>query len=442
MECAPAKPLKPPSNITEMVSKLAKVCRLRSIGVFSGENPHNQTNPAGICNPRLMGESSSSDASGGTDSGRAGGKDGVRAQPAVVPASKSGKLSGGDKDIVKLFDSVSALKLAYIQLQEAHIPYNPDKILAADEIVMSQFQTLCNIRRSVKEKQFEKAKLESSRLGSLRAEVEAKERVLEQLKSQTGARDAEIARLREQLHDLDTSNLLLVETMKARSLEKRSWKVVDAVMFEEIFRLACKSIHDFAKPMINLMKASGWDLDLAADAVVKGATYAKRSHKKYAFEAYVSRRMFHGMSLKSCNVDDVMRYDDPIESLIENPNSGFANFCGKKYLFVVHPVMEICFFRNLDHRMLVISGKHPRTPLYQIFVRMAKWIWVLQGVATSIDPQAKVFAVSSGSEFSDVYMESVEEKSESNCKVEFMVMPGFRIGDKLVKSRVYLSKPK
>ncbi|CAI0549117.1 unnamed protein product [Linum tenue] len=427
MECSPAKPLKPSSNITvEMVSKIAKVWRLRSIGVFSGENPHSQTHPTGIRKPHLMGESSSSDATGRTGSGRV--------------ASKSGKLTGGDKDLLTLFDSVSALKLAYIQLQEAHVPYNPDKIVAADEIVMSQLRTLCNIRRSVKEKQFEKSKLESSRLDSLRAEVEAKERVLEQLKAQTGARDAEIARLRKEFHDLATTNLQLAETIKARILEKRSWKVIDAAMFEEIFRLACNSIHDFAKPMINLMKASGWDLDLAAYAVVNGATYSKRSHKKYAFEAYVSRRMFHGMSLKLCDVGDVMRYDDPIESLIENPNSGFANFCGKKYLFIVHPVMEICFFRNLDHRMLVISGKHPRTPLYQIFVRMAKWIWVLHGIATSIDPQAKVFAVSRGSEFSEVYMESVEENTEVNCKVEFMVMPGFRIGDNLVKSRVYLSK--
>ncbi|CAN1155775.1 Protein GRAVITROPIC IN THE LIGHT 1 [Linum perenne] len=449
MECAQTKPLKQPSsNITDMVSKFAKVCRLRSIGVLSGENPHTHNHSTVIDKVPLMGESCT------TEEMECGGDmEKVPPQPVVVLPGKSGKMSGADKDIIKLFDSVSALKLAYIELQEAHVPYNPDKIIAADEVVMSQLQTLCNIRRSVKEKRLEKTKLDSSRLDSLRAEVEAKERVLEHLKSQSGAKDAEIARMREELHDLDTGNLLLVETIKTKSLERRSWKVVDRTMFEEIFRLAYKSIHDFAKPMISLMKASGWDLDLAANAVVNGATYSKRSHKKYAFEAYISRRMFHGMTQESYDVDDVMRRDDPIKLLIENPSSGFANFCAEKYLSVVHPLMEVSFFRNLDHRMLVISGKHPRTPLYQIFVRMAKWIWVLQGVATSIDPQAKVFAVGRGGEFSNVYMESVEEINKEGAggvsdnshfmsNVEFMIMPGFKIEDKLVKSLVYLSKPK
>ncbi|CAN1180061.1 Protein GRAVITROPIC IN THE LIGHT 1 [Linum perenne] len=437
MECVPpTKPLKPSSNITDLVSKFAKLCRLRSIGVLSGVTPHSQIASAGANKGQLIGESSSTsdDATG------------------EKVHAKIEKVGGEDKDLLKLFDSVSALKLAYIKLQEAHVPYNPEKILAADETVMSQLQVLCNIRSLVKEKESEKMKLESSRLEALRAEVEAKERFLELLKSQSGTKDAEIARLREEFHDLDTGNLLLVETIKTKSLEKKSLKVVDTATFEEIFRLACKSVHDFAKPLIGMMKASGWDLDLAANAIVNGAAYSKRLHKKYAFEAFISWRMFHGMSLESYNVDDVMRYeDDPTAFLIQNPNSEFAKFCAKKYLFVVQPAMETAFFGNLDHRMLVINGKHPRTPLYQIFAKMARWIWVLQGVSTSIDPQAKLFTVSRGSEFSDIYMESVEENTEgssvspkdskSNCKIEFMVMPGFKIGDRVVKSRVYLSKP-
>ncbi|KAJ6952903.1 hypothetical protein NC653_041906 [Populus alba x Populus x berolinensis] len=54
-------------------------------------------------------------------------------------------------------------------------------------------------------------------------------------------------------------------------------------------------------------------------------------------------------------------------------------------------MMEMCFFRNLDQRMFVLSGKHPRTPFYQIFARMAKWVWILQGIATSIDPISQIF---------------------------------------------------
>ena len=124
MECAQTKPLKQPSsNITDMVSKFAKVCRLRSIGVLSGENPlSSHITSAGTVKGPLMGESSRSiDATAGKE----------KVQP------KIGKVGGGeDKDLLKLFDSVSALKLAYIQLQEAHVPYNPEKLLAADEVVI------------------------------------------------------------------------------------------------------------------------------------------------------------------------------------------------------------------------------------------------------------------------------------------------------------------
>ncbi|KAJ6758227.1 PROTEIN GRAVITROPIC IN THE LIGHT 1 [Salix koriyanagi] len=180
-----------------------------------------------------------------------------------------------------------------------------------------------------------------------------------------------------------------------------------------------------------------------------GLFMVKRSDKKYAFEAYIARRMFNGMPLRSYDVDDVLRYDDPINSLIDNPKTGFANFCREKYMLAVHPMMEMSFFRNLDQRMLILSGRHPRTPFYQIFARMAKWVWILQGIATSIDPTAQMFSVHRGSEFSDVYLEPVQEEGvavskgeQSNFKVEFMVMPGFRIGSTLVKSRAYLSETK
>ncbi|CAN0903728.1 hypothetical protein LINGRAHAP2_LOCUS22715 [Linum grandiflorum] len=138
MECVPAKPLKPSANITDLVSKFAKVCRLRSIGVLTGENPLSHITSAVIVKGGpLMGESSScNDAT--ADCSVGGGKE--KLQP------KIGKVG-------------------------AHVPYSAEKILAADENFMSQLQTLCNIRRSVKENQFEKMKLDSSRLDSLRAEV-------------------------------------------------------------------------------------------------------------------------------------------------------------------------------------------------------------------------------------------------------------------------------
>ncbi|KAJ0817964.1 putative 4-hydroxy-2-oxoheptanedioate aldolase [Helianthus annuus] len=42
---------------------------------------------------------------------------------------------------------MSKLKLVYVQLQEVHIPYNPDKIRTTDELVLSNLDKLCKVRR-------------------------------------------------------------------------------------------------------------------------------------------------------------------------------------------------------------------------------------------------------------------------------------------------------
>uniref|UniRef100_F6HPG9 DUF641 domain-containing protein n=1 Tax=Vitis vinifera TaxID=29760 RepID=F6HPG9_VITVI len=39
--------------------------------------------------------------------------------------------------ISRIFMNISPLKSAYIQLQVAHTPYEPDKIQAADKLVIS-----------------------------------------------------------------------------------------------------------------------------------------------------------------------------------------------------------------------------------------------------------------------------------------------------------------
>ncbi|KAK9940960.1 hypothetical protein M0R45_017592 [Rubus argutus] len=427
MELAGTKPLKPSSNISDIVSKFAKVCKLRSIGVHQPNNSNNA--PSG---------GDGSDVTEDTECG------GVKIYPQPVEVARESKMCGYE-EISKLFDIVSTLKLAYIQLQEAHIPYNPKKIIAADERFMAELEALCKMKRAYKVKQFVKLKSDSSRSDILRKKVELNEKLLEELKLQMEVNNSEIICLQKELRDLDLVNVTLAEKVRQINMQRKNARVWTITRFQDAFRAASKSIHDFAKPLIVLMKASGWDLDLAAKAIEAEAAYSKRSHKKYAFEAYIARRMFYGISLKCYNVDGVMRYDDPINVLIENPDSDFARYCGEKYLQVVHPMMETWFFGNLDHRTLVLSGKHPRTSFYQIFARMARWVWVLHGIAPLIDSEAKIFAVKRGSKFSDAYMESVMEDGEDAAilderQVEFMVMPGFRILETLVRSRVYLAK--
>ncbi|CAJ1970763.1 unnamed protein product [Sphenostylis stenocarpa] len=440
MEFSDIKPVKPNSNnISEMVCKFAKVCRLKSIGVFSSEIPNLPPLHRPICNETPLSETSNEESRCYHQK--------VHPHPIEVPAKEDACV--GLEVMRKIFGAVSALKLAYLQLQQAHIPYDPLKIVAADDLVVAELDKICKFKREYTQKHCKKARFNAARSAPLMAEIVAKEALLRKLKSQNSAKDSEIVRLRRDLLDLEIGNKNLTEKMKQISLEKRKAGVLSVTKFQDVFMAASKSIHDFARPMISLMKASGWDLDRAASSIENDVVYSKRCDKKYAFEAYIARRMFHGVALTSYDVTDIMKFGDPFEALLENPHSDFAKFCQAKYLLVVHPKMEESFFGNLDHRMFIMSGKHPRTEFFQLFAKMAKWVWVLLGSALSIDSAATLFSVNRGSVFSSFYMESVEEEKESAIlsdeegtthKVQFMIMPGFKIGKIVVKSRVYISK--
>ncbi|KAL3517967.1 hypothetical protein ACH5RR_020556 [Cinchona calisaya] len=425
MECAADKPSKNPSNISDIVSRFAKVCEFRSIGVFTSEY---QCNDGGKKGPSLVDESSSEL----TEEAEEGNK---------------GCECGHLEEISKLFDTVSAVKLAYVKLQEAHIPYDPDKIIGADEIMVSQLETLCQIKRVFKEKQLKKVNSVSACSALLLAEIQVQERLLKKLKSQVKVKEAAVVNLQRELEDLKLENKKLSEEIKKQEYENN--RNLDVDSFKEIVRAIGKAIHDFAKPLIALMKVSGWDLDQAANAIEENVVYAKRSHKKYAFEAYIAQRMFHGFSFHSYNTEGIMKFGDPINALILDPQSEFANFCRKKYLSVVHPCMETQFFGNVDHRLFVTNGLHPYTPFYRAFVKMATWVWILQGTTASVSPKVEIFEVERGSDFSGDYMECTEEmknealmssQQDGRFKVEFMILPGFRIGDYLIRSQVYLSK--
>ncbi|CAK9142704.1 unnamed protein product [Ilex paraguariensis] len=437
MECA-AKPFKPPSNISEIGSTFAKVCRFRSIGVLRSENPHHhQLCPSNGTNVLPLADDSSYD----TEEGEC---DGEKVHPSVKVQIKSMEC---DHVILKLFEAISALKLAYVYLQGAHISFDPDKIRASNEVIVSQLEALSKIKRAYKEKQFGKFNSILACLAFLLAKIQVQERQLKKLKTQNQVKEAEIASLRHDFHDLDLNNRKLVEELRQR--EKEDAGLLNVSSFQDIAKAASKAIHDFTKPLIALMKSSGWDLDKAANAIENSVVYSKRSHKKYAFEAYIVRRMFYEISFQSYYVGNIVKFDDPIDALIEEPDSSFSNFCRTKYLLVVHPKMEASFFGNLDHRSFVSSGRHPRTPFYQAFLKMARWVFILRGLAASTEPKVKMFGVRRGSEFSDAYMERAPEyegdmvvydEERSRFKVEFMVAPGFKFGETVVRSRVYTSK--
>jgi hypothetical protein len=378
--------------------------------------------------------------------------------------------------VSKIFNNISSLKSAYIRLQAAHTPYDPDKIQAADKHVISELKTLSELKHFYRVNN-PKPVCISPQDSRLAAEIQEQQNLLKtyevmvkKFQSEIQNKDSEIHQLNKQIEEANQKKVKLEKNLKLRGLSTKEsdgsgnengYFPVDLTpdLFTTAIEAAFKAIHDFSKPLINMMKAAGWDLDAAANSIEPNVIYAKRAHKKYAFESHICQRMFSGFQQESflINTDNLtitkesffhqylaLREMDPIDMFGQNPDSIFGRFCRAKYLVVVHPKMEASFFGNLDQRNFVTGGGHPRTPFYQAFLKLAKSIWLLHRLAYSFDPSVKIFQVKSGSEFSEVYMESIVKNlimNESNekPKVGFMVMPGFEIGGSVIQSRVYLS---
>lgn len=378
--------------------------------------------------------------------------------------------------VSKIFNNISSLKTAYIQLQAAHTPYDPDKIEAADKLVISELKSLSELKHLYRENN-PKPVSDSPQDSHLVAEIKEQQNLLQtyevmvkKFQTQLQTKDSEIMQLQQLIHESNQKRMKLEKKLKLRGLSDKS--SVDLEDKNEFFSMelttdlftssaeaSYKAIHDFSKPLINMMKASGWDLDAAANSIEPSVVYARRPHKKYAFESLICQRMFSGFQEESFSVKSenlvvtkegffhqflAIRGMDPLDILSQSPDSIFGKFCRTKYLAVVHPKMEASFFGNLDQRNHVMSGGHPRTPFYQAFLKLAKSIWLLHRLAYSFDPKVKVFQVKRADAFSDVYMESVVkniilEEGDENPKVGLMVMPGFWIGGSVIQCRVYLS---
>ncbi|KAI3466036.1 hypothetical protein Pfo_022699 [Paulownia fortunei] len=374
--------------------------------------------------------------------------------------------------LAKLFASISAVKAAYAQLQFAQSPYDADGIQSADQIVVSELKNLSELKQCYSKKTLNEKSPETTLLLS---EIQEQNSLLKtyeitskKLNSQLRLKDSEITFLEEKLAEANSDN---------KSLEKRLNSSGQLAMpdntqlsglrpshFIAYFRQAIKSTRSFVRLLISEMESADWDLDAAATSIEPGISFWKSNHICFAFESFVCREMLDGFnhpnfstqteSLPKQKTQRRLFFDRfmelksvrPADYLAWKPKSMFAAFCRTKYLRLVHPKMEASLFGNLDQRNLVNSGELPETPFFLAFSEMAKRIWLLHCLALSFDPEVSIFQVSKGSRFSEVYMESLSDEAfissdatpETDPRVAFMVVPGFRIGKTVIQCQVYL----
>ncbi|XP_031386126.1 protein GRAVITROPIC IN THE LIGHT 1-like [Punica granatum] len=376
----------------------------------------------------------------------------------------------------QMFDAVSAVKRAYMGLQEAHCTWDPERMRAADVAVVEELTRLGDLWEKWRRRSETMGKLEGGWKargaggGSRPREVVVPpyEAVVEQLKKEVKARGVEVDRLKKKLN-------VASDGKKARSQSKRKVSccqgLVATSLMPELFDLTMCQVREASKSFTSLllshMRAAHWDISAAVRSIEASAAAALSvngvHHAKHALKSYISRKIFQGFehetffmdrSLSSLLNPEQYRHDcftqyqdmkaiDPIELLEVLPACNFSKFCSRKYLSIIHPKMEVSFFGNLEQRRQLMAGKHPRSQFYRDFLGLAKAVWLLHLLAFSLDPPPSLFEADRGAEFHPQYMESVVKGTMGlvplGQTVGFPVSPGFKLGNgTVIKARVYL----
>lgn len=388
----------------------------------------------------------------------------------MAQPTSAGKFQGPNSNseameamVSNLFSNISAFKAAYVQLQTAHTPLDVHNIQAADRAVIAQLQKLSELKRCHKNgcKEAPPDTHLQAQVHERQCMLRTYEMMLNRLESEIEMKDTEVDMIREQIKKTKETNARLEKKLQEPEM------VLNTQLFVKSVQEASKEVHGFAKILINQMKSAEWDLDSAANSIHPDIRYAKRTHKKFAFESYVCNGMFGGFENEDFYINgglssiidpekhrlecfteyQDLKSQDPFAFLASAPpDCLFGQFCHKKYLQVVHPKMEESFFGNLDQRDHVVNGIHPKTAFYEAFLKLAKAIWLVHRLAFSFDPVVSIFQVRRGTDFSVVYMESVVhgvlsgyDALEGRPKVGFTVMPGFRVSKAVIQCQVYLT---
>ncbi|KAK1667496.1 hypothetical protein QYE76_055655 [Lolium multiflorum] len=435
MEATTRKARRTPSGL---LCRISDICKVHSVGVAPTVR---EKKPKAEADSIATGGESSEDGAH------------LKVHPRQVSSDSSECLSETSSArceeavVDKLLDAISGLKVAYVNLQQALMPYDPEEVMIADERFASVIEEAAELKDLyVNVKEWSNPRYPYH----LNSRIQEHQNLVMELQADICKKDSQIGWLRPELDELERKNMELEEKIAGSALcREGSFTVrrgVSTEMFMDLYERSAKCIHDFAKFVIGWAKVSGWNLGQSTFPIDSHVVYERKTDKKYAVEAYFACVMLMGdredyISLDS--FDCIMSFRDPFDALMSDPDSNFGRYCRAKYIVAVPQSMEDSFFGNLDHRAFVESGGHPRTQFYQRFVKMARYAWGLLAVARSLNPRAEMFYVNSGVQFRKEHMESTPAKmttEEEKFSVGFTVMPGFKVGCTVIRCRVYLSK--
>ncbi|KAI3456116.1 hypothetical protein Pfo_012779 [Paulownia fortunei] len=373
--------------------------------------------------------------------------------------------------VAKLFATISAVKAAYAELQMAQFPYNGEAIQSADQAVVDELKALSELKYSFLKKQIDSSPphvtLMLAEIQEQQSLMKTYEITMKKMQGEIENKDSQVSSLQQQLQEIIQNNKSLEKKLNASG----SFSILDNVKFSEVnpkdfilvLHYSSRSVRNFVKFLIREMESANWDIEAAANAIQPDIIFSKRDHKAFVFESFVCREIFTGFNDPGFSIQNndqslpseihqrrvfffeqfkKLRSVSVIHFLKQNPNSLFGKFLKSKYLHLVHPKMEFSFSGNLNQRKMVNSGEYPETDFFKSFAEMGRRVWLLHCLAFSFDHEVSIFQVKQNSKFSEVYMESVTDDifaaADGGVRVAFTVVPGFKVGQTVVQSQVYL----
>ncbi|KAJ9535390.1 hypothetical protein OSB04_un001495 [Centaurea solstitialis] len=372
-----------------------------------------------------------------------------------------------DAFIAKLFATISSLKAAYAELQAAQFPYNAQAVQCADQAVVDDLKTLSDMKRSFFKKQIDPS---PPHVTLLLAEIQEQQSLMKmyeitmnKMEREIKSKDFQLSSLRKQLLEADSFNKSVEKKLNSSGcfpvLDNVGLSDLTPANFIDVLHYALRSVTSFVKLLVRDMVNAHWDIEAAVKVIEPNVVFSKSSYRCFAIESYVTREMFVGFN----DNDEVVPEEEGAERfrwfdrfkkmkslttaqlMKEDPRSDFGRFARAKYMRLVHPKMEASLYGNLSQRKTLNTWQFPDTAFFGAFTEMARRVWVLRCLAAAFDKEVGVFEVRRGCRFSEVYMESVTDEAfgvgqgSDGLRVAFTVVPGFKIGETVVQSHVYVA---
>jgi hypothetical protein len=365
--------------------------------------------------------------------------------------------------LAKLFASITTIKAAYAELQMAQNPYCGDAIQAADQAVVNELKQLSELKRSFFKNELHLSPQVTMMLAEIQEQqslMKTYEITIKKLEADVEVKGSDVGSLKKQLDEAIAFNKSIEKRLNASGplsmFDNIQFSLLNPTHFAQLLHYTLRSMKSFVKLMVREMEVAHWDIEAAAKAIEpENIVFAKPSHRCFVFESFVCKTMLEGFNHPNEEHQSEYYYFiefkkiksvNPKQFLTHNPDSSFARFTRAKYLQLVHAKLECSLFGNLNQRKLVNSGGFPDSAFFNAFVEMARRVWALNLLAFSFGEDVSIFQVSKNCRFSDVYMEAVTQDSElenpnsdTDLRVAFTVVPGFKIGKTVIQSQVYLS---